>query len=153
MFTSAASRPSEREVLHMKMSQSSSAVSRLYRDLDVPIVAAALLLAIAAGCAGNAASSTVSESDFARLTATQTQPVDEARRQLALARDELGRAKLSAVNDQHEGELARSDQAYGFGRPEPRSRRDQDRKGQQRAGADAAGARRRQDCTAGQGDG
>ena len=78
---------------------------------DTPIAAMALLLAIAAGCASNAASSTVSESDFARLTPGQIQPVDDARSQLALARDDLGRAKLSVVNDQHEGDLARSDQA------------------------------------------
>jgi hypothetical protein len=74
--------------------------------------AAGLLLASAAGCAGNAgrASSTVSDSDFGRLSSSQIQPVAEARAQLDRARDELGRAKLAAVNDQHEGELARSDQ-------------------------------------------
>ena len=84
------------------------------------IAAIALLLALAAGCAGATAPgkvsraskpSTVSDADYGRLAADQTQPVDDARAQLALARDELGRAKLSVVNDQHEGELARSDQA------------------------------------------
>ena len=84
---------------------------RMSGHAGTPIAAVALLLAIAAGCASNAASSTVSDSDFGRLTASQTKPVDDARSQLALARDELGRAKLSVVTDQHEGELARSDQA------------------------------------------
>ena len=78
----------------------------------VPAVAGALLLAFAAGCAStNTASSTVSDADFGRLTAGQSTRVAEARAQLALARDELGHAKLSVVNDRHEGELARSDQA------------------------------------------
>jgi hypothetical protein len=97
----------------MKTFLSRSAVSRLSRQLHVPVAAGALLLTIA-GCAGNAASrapSAVSDSDFARLVPGQTQRVDEARAQVALARDELGRAKLSALNDQHEGALARSDQA------------------------------------------
>ena len=72
------------------------------------------LLAITAGCAGTAASkqsSTVSDSDYGRLGVGQTRPVEEARAQLALAQDELGRTKLTKVNDQHEGDLARSDQA------------------------------------------
>jgi hypothetical protein len=90
---------------------SRSVGSRMSGHADTPLAAMALLLAIAAGCASNAASSTVSDSDFARLTAGQIQPVDDARAQLALARDELGRAKLSVVNDQHEGDLARSGQA------------------------------------------
>ncbi len=90
---------------------SRSVGSRMPGHAATIIAAVALLLAIAAGCASNAASSTVSDSDFGRLTASQTKPVDDARSQLALARDELGRAKLSVVNDQHEGELARSDQA------------------------------------------
>jgi hypothetical protein len=79
----------------------------------ISIAPAALLLTIAAGCAGNAArkTSTVSDSDYGRLASGQTRPVEEARAQLALAQDELGRARLSVVNDQHEGELARSDQA------------------------------------------
>jgi hypothetical protein len=73
-------------------------------------------LAIATGCAGNSASSKappsiVSDSDYGRLAAGQTRLVDDARAQLALAQDELGRAKLSVVNDQHMGDLARSDQA------------------------------------------
>lgn len=73
-------------------------------------------LVIAMGCAGSSAAvkgppSTVSDSDYGRLSAGQTRPVDEARAHLALAQDELGRAKLSVVNDQHMGELARSDQA------------------------------------------
>jgi hypothetical protein len=78
---------------------------------NVPIAPVIVLLAIATGCASNAASSTVSESDYARLGVHETKLVDDARAQLALARDELGRAKLNVVNDQHEGELARSDQA------------------------------------------
>ena len=73
--------------------------------------ASLLLLGITAGCASNNASSTVSDADFGRLTPVQTKPVDEARAHLALARDELGRAKLGVVNDRHEGELARADQA------------------------------------------
>ena len=88
-----------------------SAGSRVSFHPNTPIAAAALLLAIAAGCASTKASSTVSDSDFGRLTPSQIRPVDDARAQLSLARDELGRAKLSVVNDQHEGELARSDQA------------------------------------------
>ena len=80
------------------------------RFASTSIAAVALLLAIGVGCASNKAS-TVSDSDYGRLTATQTQPVADARSQLALARDELGRAKLGVVNDQHEGALARADQA------------------------------------------
>ncbi|MGZ4673546.1 MAG: ABC transporter permease, partial [Ilumatobacteraceae bacterium] len=53
----------------------------------------------------------LSDTDYARLDTSQTLRVEEARSQLAIARDELGRAKLSAVTEQHEGELARSDQA------------------------------------------
>jgi hypothetical protein len=80
-----------------------------------PSILAVVLLPLAAGCAGSAASSpkpstTVSDSDYGRLSAGQTRPVDEARSQLALARDELGRAKLAVVNDNQEGALARSDQ-------------------------------------------
>ena len=91
-----------------------SGEARSGRSVGFPMpgcVAAALLLAITAGCAGSTASSTVSEADFARLDTSQTRRVDEARSQLALAQDELGRAKLNVVTDQHEGELARSDQA------------------------------------------
>jgi hypothetical protein len=75
-----------------------------------PPIAVALLLTISVGCA-TATSSTVSDADYARLDTSQTGRVDDARAQLALARDELGRAKLNVVTDQHEGELARSDQA------------------------------------------
>jgi hypothetical protein len=74
-------------------------------------------VALVAGCAtttassgSSRASSTVSDSDFARLAASEVGPTDEARSDLALARDELGRDKLSLVNDRHEGALARSDQ-------------------------------------------
>lgn len=99
----------------MAKSPSRSAASRRFDRADVR-VAAWSLLAVALGCAGNAssskaASSTVSDSDFGRLSAGQSAPVENARAQLGLAQDELGRAKLSVVNDQHEGELARSDQA------------------------------------------
>ena len=88
-----------------------SAGTRTFRHANALLFAVGALSVIAAGCAGNAASSTVSDSDFARLTASQTKAVDDARLQLALARDELGRAQLSVVNDQHEGELAGSAQA------------------------------------------
>jgi hypothetical protein len=87
-------------------------VSRL--RVNLPVATGAVLLAIATGCAGNAAPKkafAVSDADYGRLAAGQTTPVDEARAQLALASDELGRAKLAVVNLQHEGDLARSDQA------------------------------------------
>jgi hypothetical protein len=83
----------------------------LNRSVGVSIAIFVIWVAMAAGCARNAASGKVSEADYARLDASQTRRVDEARSQLALARDELGRAKLGVVTDQHEGELARSDQA------------------------------------------
>jgi hypothetical protein len=94
---------------------SRSAVSR-FTSRSRPYLTSIAALAIATGCAGSSATkkgppSTVSDSDYGRLAAGQTRPVDEARAQLALAQDELGRAKLSVVNDQHMGELARSDQA------------------------------------------
>lgn len=72
-----------------------------------------LLVASLSSCATTAVatrSSTVSDSDFARLAPSQTEHVDEARAQLAAANDELGRAKLGVVNGQHEGAFARSDQ-------------------------------------------
>ena len=85
------------------------------RHASTRIAAVAVALAVIAGCSSKAASrqplSTVSDSDYGRLSASQTRPVDEARAQLSLARDELGRAKLGVVNDQHEGELALADQA------------------------------------------
>jgi hypothetical protein len=73
----------------------------------------ALLVAAIAGCATSAPRppSVVSESDFARLPDDKSQRVDVARQRLGDASDELGRAKLGVVNDQHEGALARSDQA------------------------------------------
>lgn len=72
----------------------------------------ALLVVTIAGCATPAPRppSVVSESDFARLPEDRMQRVDVARQRLADASDELGRAKLGVVNDQHEGALARSDQ-------------------------------------------
>jgi hypothetical protein len=73
-----------------------------------------LLVASLSSCVTSAAAtraSTVSDADFARLAANQTQDVDEARAQLAAANDELGRAKLGVVNSQHEADFARSDQA------------------------------------------
>lgn len=73
-----------------------------------------LLVASLPGCVTSGTASrpsTVSESDYARLAASQTEVVDEARSQLLAARDELGRAKLGVVNSQHEGAFARSDQA------------------------------------------
>ena len=97
----------------MAKSPGRSVTSRILGGADVR-VAALSLLAVALGCAGKASSSRaslVSDSDFGRLSAGQSRPVEDARAQLGLAQDELGRAKLSVVNDQHEGELARSDQA------------------------------------------
>ena len=73
-----------------------------------------LLVASLSGCVTSATAtraSTVSDADFARLAASQTEDVDEARAQLAAAHDELGRARLGVVNGQHEGDFARSDQA------------------------------------------
>jgi len=73
-----------------------------------------LLVASLSGCltsTGATRASTVSDADFARLAASQTEGVDEARARLAAANDELGRAKLGVVNGQHEGAFARSDQA------------------------------------------
>ncbi len=102
-----------KEVLPMAKSPSRSFASRILGS-DQVRVAALSLLAVALGCAGNSSSkraSIVSDSDFGRLSAGQSRPVEEARAQLGLAQDELGRAKLSVVNDRHEGELARSDQA------------------------------------------
>jgi hypothetical protein len=96
---------------------SSSGPSRLLGHASSPFAAVGMPLALVAGCANTTASSgssrassTVSDSDFARLAASEVGPTDEARSDLALARDELGRDKLSLVNDRHEGALARSDQ-------------------------------------------
>jgi hypothetical protein len=82
------------------------------RHVAASAATTALLVVMAAGCASNAskASSTVSDTDFGRLSATQIQPVEDARAELERARDELGRAQRKAVDDQHEGALARSDQ-------------------------------------------
>lgn len=103
------------EVDHMMQLLSRSVASRAASSSRLYVACIAFLTA-AAGCAGTSAvskapPSTVSDSDYGRLAAGQTRPVDEARAQLALAQDELGRAKLSVVNDQHLGDLARSDQA------------------------------------------
>jgi hypothetical protein len=80
-----------------------------------PFVAPFALLVVAlSGCFTSSAAtrpSMVSEADFARLAAGQTEDVDQARAQLAAASDELGRAKLGALNGAHEGAFARSDQA------------------------------------------
>jgi hypothetical protein len=94
---------------------SSSNSSRMLGHAGPFIIGLGVLLTAAAGCATTAGPSsqrsiTVSASDFARLEASQVGPVDDARADLARARDELGRDKLSVVNDQHEGALARSDQ-------------------------------------------
>ena len=95
---------------------SRSAPSPCLGRTGTSIAAIGMLLALSAGCATTTAStrsgspSTVSDSDFARLAANEVGPADDARSELALARDELGRDKLSLVNDQHEGDLARSDQ-------------------------------------------
>lgn len=102
-----------KDVLPMAKSPGKSVTSRILGGADVR-VAALSLLAVALGCAGKASSSRaslVSDSDFGRLSAGQSRPVEDARAQLGLAQDELGRAKLSVVTDQHEGELARSNQA------------------------------------------
>jgi len=94
-------------------------MTKSLRSLIAPhtpaLVAAFVLLAAGlTGCASNAAAakpSRVSDADFARLAEGASKPVDEARLALADARDELGRAQLGVVNDQHEGAFARSDQA------------------------------------------
>jgi hypothetical protein len=103
----------------------------------------ALLVATIAGCATPAPRppSVVSESDFARLPDDRTQRVDVARQQMADARDELGRAKLGVVNDQHEGALARSDQAaaqaeLGRAAAETGVGKDSNEPGQKRQAAD-----------------
>jgi hypothetical protein len=100
-----------------KLPSRSAGSSQSFRvDKAVALLAAVMATA---GCVGtrasstasNTASSTVSDADFGRLSADETRPVDDARANLALARDELGRAKLAVVNDRHEGQLARADQA------------------------------------------
>ncbi len=99
----------------MTRAPSSSVPSRVLGRASSPIAAVGMLLALA-GCATTAStgsargSSTVSDSDFARVGASDVGPANDARSDLALARDELGRDKLSLVNDRHEGALARSDQ-------------------------------------------
>ena len=90
------------------------------RANHLTITGALLVVALVTGCAAfgsssKSNSSTVSDADFGRLTPSQTKPADDARAQLALARDELGRAKLGVVNDQHEGDLARNDQGAAAG--------------------------------------
>jgi hypothetical protein len=75
---------------------------------------ALMLLATAAACMssrGQSGSAPVSDADYGRVGEGRNRGVDEARQQAAIARDELGRAKLSLMDDRHEGELARSDQA------------------------------------------
>jgi hypothetical protein len=52
----------------------------------------------------------VSEADFGRLEAGQTGPVDAARADLALARDEVARAERRAADARHEIEFARADE-------------------------------------------
>jgi hypothetical protein len=96
------------------MRTSSSSVGSKLTVRSAAVATFALLVASLSGCATRAVAtrpSTVSEADFARLAAGQTEDVDEARAQLAAATDELGRAKLGALNGQHEGAFARSDQA------------------------------------------
>jgi len=74
--------------------------------------AVALALALAA-CAGQRAGEgdgpRVADADVGRLAPEQMQPVDDARRWLASARDELARAKLRTEDTAHEGELAKAD--------------------------------------------
>ncbi len=91
--------------------------NRTGQQLAVAIRTAPLLFLVAGltACATTSKTartpSVVSESDYARVPAGQTQRVDEARAQLAAASDALGRAKLRSVDDQHEGTFARADQA------------------------------------------
>jgi hypothetical protein len=76
---------------------------------------AIVLAAFAAlACAGSRAQKkpavvTVSDSDYGRLQAGQTQLVDAARADLARARDEFARAKLGETDATQEDELARAD--------------------------------------------
>jgi hypothetical protein len=91
--------------------------TRTGQHFDVAIRTALLLFLVAGltACATTSkvarTPSVVSESDYARAPAGKTQRVDDARAQLAAASDALGRAKLSSVDDQHEGTFARADQA------------------------------------------
>jgi hypothetical protein len=75
--------------------------------------AAACAIALGA-CAGHRAGEgdgpRVADADLGRLAPEQMQPVDDARRYLASARDELARAKLRQQYTSHEGELAKADQ-------------------------------------------
>ncbi len=90
------------------------AASSSTRRLGAPAAGLSLLLGAVAGCAGPIASRTptlVSESDYARVPDDRGQRVAAARLELAAARDALGRAKLNFINDENEGDLARSDQA------------------------------------------
>src|SRR5512138_1938531 len=52
----------------------------------------------------------VSDADFGRLEPGQTGPVDAARADLALARDEVARAERRAADARHEIDFARADQ-------------------------------------------
>jgi hypothetical protein len=84
--------------------------------LDATIRTALLLLLIAGliACVTAAPPRTpnlISDSDYARVPADKTQRVDEARLQLSAARDVLGHARLSSVDDRQEGTFARADQA------------------------------------------
>src|SRR5690349_3114993 len=77
-------------------------------------IVAAVALATVAGCAGArgaAGGQTVTDEDLGRLGPSQMAPVEEARRFVSSARDELGRAKLRQQESQHERDVAKADQA------------------------------------------
>jgi len=76
--------------------------------------AIALALAVAA-CAGSRSAGQgdaprIADADLGRLAQEQMQPVDDARRYLASARDELARARLRLEQTKQEDGLARADQ-------------------------------------------
>lgn len=75
-------------------------------------IATALAACAVLACAGSRGEKrplSVSDSDYGRLQAGQTQPVDAARAELSRARDELARAKLRQTEAQSEDQLAKSD--------------------------------------------
>ena len=60
-------------------------------------------------CAHGGAPAQVSDADFGRLQQGQTQPIDQARQEQAMAREELARGKLRLQQAEHETALAKAD--------------------------------------------
>ncbi len=74
------------------------------------MVVAALAAIAACGAHGAAGGPLVADADLGRLGQGQMGPVDEARRFVSSARDELARAKLRQQETAHEVDLAKADQ-------------------------------------------